>query len=78
MQYCGIILTGPKGAGKTEIANQLVANSDFQIVQAITTRERRPNGDEYYDIVTDAARIPYPSSVLINIFPDSVFIKYSK
>jgi len=23
-------------------------------------------------------RIPYPSSVLINIFPDSVFIKYSK
>lgn len=54
MQYCGIILTGPKGAGKTEIANQLVANSDFQIVQAITTRERRPSGDEYYDFVTDA------------------------
>ena len=53
MQYCGIILTGPKGAGKTEIANQLVANSDFQIVQAITTREARPSGDEYYDFVSD-------------------------
>lgn len=53
MQYYGIILTGPQGAGKTEIANQLLAYSDFQIVQAITTREARPSGDEYYDLVSD-------------------------
>ena len=53
MQYCGIILTGPKGAGKTEIANHLVANSEFQIVQAITTRKARPSGDEYYEFVSD-------------------------
>ena len=53
MQYCGIILTGPKGAGKSEIANHLVANSDFQIVQAITTREPRPIGDDNYDFVSD-------------------------
>lgn len=52
MQYSGIILTGPQGAGKTVIANHLVANSDFQIVQAITTREARPSGDDYYDFVS--------------------------
>lgn len=54
MQYCGIILTGPQGAGKTEIANHFVADSDFQIVQAITTRESRPSGDENYDFVSNA------------------------
>lgn len=76
MQYCGIILTGPKGAGKTEIANQLVANSDFQIVQAITTRERRPSGDEYYDFVTDEEFTQYQNNGKLLVYDVYLGNKY--
>jgi len=76
MQYCGIILTGPNGAGKTEIANHLVANSDFQIVQAITTREVRPSGDEYYDFVNNEEFDQYKKSGNLLIYDEHLGNKY--
>jgi len=76
MQYCGIILTGPKGAGKTEIANRLVANSDFQIVPAITTRESRLSGDEDYDFVNEEEFNQYQKSGDLFVYDEYLGNKY--
>lgn len=51
MQYCGIIITGPKGSGKTTIAKYLIEHGNFQIVGAITTRDARDD-DEIYEYIS--------------------------
>lgn len=76
MQYCGIILTGPKGAGKTEIANQLVANSGFQIVQAITTRKSRSSGDDDYDFMNDEEFNQYQKNGELFVYDEYLGNKY--
>ena len=76
MQYCGIILTGPKGAGKTEIANHLVSNSDFQIVQAITTRKSRSSGDDDYDFVNDEEFNQYQKNGELFVYDEYLGNKY--
>lgn len=42
MEYCGIIITGTSGSGKTTIAEKLcITHDQFKIVKAVTTREPR-------------------------------------
>lgn len=76
MQYYGIILTGPQGAGKTEIANHLVANSNFQIVQAITTRKSRSGGDDNYDFVNDEEFNQYQKNGELFVYDEYLGNKY--
>lgn len=48
MEYTGIILTGTSASGKSTIAKKLCAfNGQFQIVQAITTRQKRVDDFNY-------------------------------
>lgn len=48
MKYTGIILTGTSASGKSTIAKKLCAfNGQFQIVQAITTRQKRVDDFNY-------------------------------
>ena len=47
MEYQGIIITGTSGAGKSTIARKLCEkNKNFQIVQAVTAREARPDDNQ--------------------------------
>lgn len=56
MEYCGIIITGTSGSGKTTIAEHICSNqSQFEIVKATTTRQPR-NGiaEPYYSFINKA------------------------
>lgn len=51
MKYTGIILTGTSASGKSTIAEKLCStNENFQLVQAITTRQQRPDDSNYEHI----------------------------
>lgn len=47
MEYCGIIITGTSGSGKTTIAEKLcITHDQFKIIKAVTTRAPRQGIDE--------------------------------
>lgn len=54
MDYHGIIISGTSGSGKSSIAQNLCdLDSHFEVVKAITTRQKR-DGDYNYVYITDA------------------------
>lgn len=54
MKYTGIVLTGTSASGKSTIAKKLCSsNEQFQIVQAITTRQERADDFNYEYISKD-------------------------
>ncbi len=69
MSYRGIIISGPKYAGKSTIAKKLVERTSyFQQVQSVTTRTPRPddNGDYEYLTETEFDVLKQSSALLLN------------
>lgn len=54
MDYCGIIISGTSGSGKTTISRNLViSNPEYEIVKAITTRDRREDDHDQYSYMSE-------------------------